>query len=138
LTIEGQQLRPQSRFTAPGSSLLIVAWPRADAFPNPLFAPVTHGRPSSQRHGQPILQRLDNSFSGFDWVKSIPYCPTMLRSSLPSETCTRPRATESLIIDLRDKLHHISWATLAFGKIIPSWDHRGPRYPRDFCQPDFN
>jgi hypothetical protein len=37
-----------------------------------------------------------------------------------------------------DKLHHISWATLAFGKVVPSWDHRGPKYPRDFSQPNFN
>jgi hypothetical protein len=26
---------------------------------------------------------------------------------------------------LEDKLHHILWATFAFGKVIPSWDHRG-------------
>jgi hypothetical protein len=39
---------------------------------------------------------------------------------------------------ISDKHHHISGDTLAFGKVIPSWDHRGPRYPRDFYQPDFD
>jgi hypothetical protein len=27
---------------------------------------------------------------------------------------------------LEDKLHHILRATLGSGKVIPSWDHRGP------------
>jgi hypothetical protein len=39
---------------------------------------------------------------------------------------------------LENKLNHISCATLAFGKVIHFCEHEGPRYPRDFYQPDFN
>jgi hypothetical protein len=38
----------------------------------------------------------------------------------------------------QDKLRHISWATLAWGKVIPSQDHGGPRYPRDIYRSDFD
>jgi hypothetical protein len=37
----------------------------------------------------------------------------------------------------KDKRHHISWAT-ASGKVIHFGEHEGPRFPHDFCQPDFD
>jgi hypothetical protein len=58
-----------------------------------------------------------------EWMRFAGMASRLISVGTSEADCERSLSIQRNTVG--DKLHHISWATLAFGKVIPSWDHRG-------------